>query len=156
MKLRALLALVACTACSSRPPAACDLLSADEISRTLQTGAVTKADGSGFNATTGIDTCRWTADGKPAVELRIYRADSSAEGAWKLVFESARVHAMKPDASGAGRARSLPGVGDDAMVLAGGTSVAFRVGDTGATLTGTASEHALIDLAKRAADALKR
>ena len=135
-------------------PSACDVLSVDEVSGALQRSGVQTADDAGINRATGIDSCRWTADGNAVVELRIYRADSSAEGAWKLVFESARVHATKPDAPGPGRARSLTGVGDDAMVLAGGASVAFRVGRTGATITGTASEDALIELAKRAAGRL--
>ena len=126
----------------------------DEISAALHASGISKADGSGFNSTTAIDTCRWAADGNVRAELRIYRADSSAEGAWKMVFESARVHATKPDATGPGRARTLTGVGDEAMVLAGGASVVFRVGRTGAAITGTASEGALIELAKRAAGRL--
>lgn len=146
--------LVASTACvAGRAPAACTVLSADDIAQILQRGAATTAEGSGLDSTTGIDTCRWTA-GNAKVELRLYRADSSAEGAWKMVFESARVHATRPDVAGRTRARSLTGVGDDAMVLqgsGGGPSVAFRVGRTGAVIVGTGSEEALIELAKRAA-----
>jgi hypothetical protein len=157
-RLAVFVGLVASTACvAGREPAACAVLSADDIAQVLQRGAVTTAEGSGLNTTTGIDTCRWTADGNARVELRLYRADSSAEGAWKMVFESAQVHATQPDAAGRTRARSLTGVGDDAMVLqgsGGGPSVAFRVGRTGAVIVGTGSEEGLIELAKRAAKGL--
>jgi hypothetical protein len=147
------------TGCSRgyRAPAACDLLSADEITSVLQTAAVRQEKGSGFDTATGIDTCKWTIDGRTTLELRLYRADSSAESAWSMVFESARVHATKPDASGRVRARLVEGVGDDAMFIPGATgdaSVAFRVGRTGAVIAGSTPEGALVALAKRAAGRL--
>lgn len=137
--------------------AACEVLSTDDIAQALRASEVRQAEGSGANKDTGIDTCRWTTGGNTNVELSLYRADSSAQGAWKLVFESARAHATKPDATGRTRARTLTGVGDDAMVLAGtgrATSIVFLVGRTGAMLVGTGSEDALIELAKRAAERL--
>ena len=148
--------LSACTLVD-RSPAACELLSAEEIASVLQTPGVRQANGSGFDTATGIDTCRWAADNQPALELRLYRADSSAESAWRMVFESAKVHATKPDAAGRPGAHGLSGVGDDAMFLPGSggdASVAFRVGRTGAVLGGRTSEDALVDLAKRAAGRL--
>src|SRR5262245_1790261 len=98
-----------------RAPAACDLLSAAEIASVLHATSVQKEKDSGFNAATGIDSCHWTADGRTGLELRLYRADSSAESAWALVFESAKVHATRPDATGHVRGHSVSGVGDDAM-----------------------------------------
>lgn len=147
------------SACSSvdRAPAACELLSVDEIASVLRTTGVREANGSEFNTATGIDTCKWTSDGPTTLELRLYRADSSAESAWTMVFESAKAHATKPDAAGRVRARSVGGVGDDAMFLPGSSgdgSVAFRVGRTGAVIAGRTSEDALVDLAKRAAGRL--
>ena len=153
--LAAFICLVPSAACvAGRAPGACAILSVDDIAGALQRGAVAKAESSGFDSTTGIDLCRSTADGNESVELRVYLADSSAESAWKMVFESARVHATQPDAAGHTRARNLAGVGDDAMLVRGsdgGPSVAFRVGRTGAVIAGTGSEEALVELAKRAA-----
>jgi hypothetical protein len=157
--------LAACAAAASlsgcalvgRAPAACELLTVDEIATVLHAPGVQKDGGSGFNSTTGIDTCRWTTDGRTTLELRVYRADSSAESAWTLVFDSAKAHATTPDASGRVRARSLDGVGDDAMLLPGSggdISVAFKVGRNGAVIAGRGSEDALVDLAKRAAGRL--
>jgi hypothetical protein len=147
-------ALMVSSACSTgRAPSACDVLSPEDIARVLQTSNIKRADGSGLDSTTGIDSCRWTADGNASVELRIYRADSAAEGAWKMVFESARAHATRPDGPG----RTLTGVGDDAMVLAGSAGapgIAFRVGRTGAMIAGSGSEDAMIELAKRVASRL--
>jgi hypothetical protein len=130
------------------------VLSADEIASALQATGVRKDSGSGLDRATGIDSCKWTSDGGTTLELRLYRADASAESAWTLVFESVKVHATKPDASGRTRGHSLSGVGDDAMFLSGASgdaSVAFRVGRTGALIGGRTSEDALVSLAKRAA-----
>lgn len=149
--------VIAACACAGRGAAACEALSPDEIARVLHAAGVRTADGSGFNQATGVDTCRWTADAN-TVELHIYRADSSAEDAWKLVFESARAHATRPDASGRTRARTLTGVGDEAMLLfdsGNGAKVAFRAGRTGATIGGIKSEEMLIELARHAASRLR-
>src|SRR5262245_23406406 len=89
-----------CAAITGRAPAACDVLSVDEVARALSATGVSKADGSGFNSATGVDTCRWTADGKGRIELRVLRPNSSSGDALKMVFESSRVHATRPDASG--------------------------------------------------------
>jgi hypothetical protein len=143
---------------ANRAPAACGVLSADDIARTLPATSVKQADGSGFNSATGVDTCRWTGDGNVRLELRTFRTDSSAGDALKMVFESSQAYATRPDASGRTRGRALTGVGDDAMLLSdtgSGTSVAFRVGRTGATIIGTGSEDALIELAKRASTRLR-
>ena len=150
-------AILSACAHGDRAPAACELLSADEIASALHATSVQRGNDSGFNAATGIDKCQWTPDGRAGLELRLYRADSSAESAWSLVFESAKVHATTPDANGQVRGHSIGGVGDDAMFLSGSggeASVAFKVGRTGATLAGGASEEVLVDLAKRAAGRL--
>ena len=136
---------------------ACTLITADEIATALGTTGVKPDSTSGLDRSTGIDRCRWTSDGGKSLDLRIYRADSSAESAWTMVFESAKAHAIKPDETGLSRAHSVAGVGDDAMFLAGtggNSSVAFRVGRTGAVVTGEAPEQALVELAKRAAGRL--
>lgn len=158
-------ALVAAGSCAgvgfdvaSRRPAACDVLSVDDIARTLPATSVRQAEGSGFNDATGVDTCRWTADRNTRIELRVFRTDSSAGDALKMVFDSSQAYATRPDASGRTRGRTLTGVGDAAMLLSdtgSGTSVAFRVGRTGATIIGTGSEDALIELAKRASTQLR-
>jgi hypothetical protein len=153
-----LLAAGGCSRLTNRPPAACDVLTADDIARTLHVAGVSKGNGPGFNSTTHLDTCRWTADGNVTLELRLFRPDATTGEAMQTVFESSKVYATRPDASGRVRARALTGVGDDAMVLAdigSGTSVAFRVGGTGVTLLGTAPEDALVELAKHAADRLR-
>jgi hypothetical protein len=141
--------------CRGRDAAsACALITADEIATALHTSDVKTDSASGFDPATGIDRCRWTTDGGKSLDLRIYRADSSAESAWSMVFESAKVHAMRPDETGRIRARNVEGVGDDAMFLVGtgsNGSVAFRVGRTGAVVAGDAPEQALVELAKRAA-----
>lgn len=144
------------SACSlvDRSPAACELLSPDEIGSALQVTSVRQESGPGSSSPPGTDTCRWTADGA-SLELRLYRAND--EGAWKLVFESAKVHATKPDAEGRVRAHTVSGTGDEAMFLPGSggdASMAFRVGRSGGVLAGRASEAVLVDLAKRAAGRL--
>jgi hypothetical protein len=148
--------LSACSAAS--PQTACDLLPVDEIASVLKVAGVRPADGSGFNKATSVDTCRWTAEGGSRLELRLYRANPAAESAFAMVFESSKAHATLPGADGRVRARSLSGVGDEAMFLPGvgsaPASVAFRVGRSGAVIAGTASEAALVDLAKRAAGRL--
>jgi hypothetical protein len=144
--------------CRARETApACSLITPDEIATALQATGVKIDSSSGFDSSTGIDRCRWTGDGARTLDLRIYRADSSAESAWTMVFESAKAHALKPDAAGASRAHGVDGVGDDAMFLAGtggSSSVAFRVGRTGAVVSGEATEQALVELARRAAGRL--
>jgi hypothetical protein len=155
--LSAAFVLIVAIGCTGRKPTACDVLSADDIGKVVRATTVKTAEGSGFNQATGIDTCRWTADAEK-IELRVYHADSSAEDAWKMVFESARAHATTPAASGRIRARSLTGVGDEAMLLfdsGSGASVAFRAGRTGGTIGGIRSEELLIELAKRAASRLR-
>ena len=154
-----LTAALLAAACGRSAPGACTLLTADEIAGALRTSGVKTDSASGFDRSTGIDRCRWTSDGGTPLELRVYRADSSAEGAWEMVFDSAKAWATKPDATGQIRARSLSGVGDDAMFMPGSggdRSVAFRVGRTGAVLAGQAPEEALVDLAKRAAGRMAR
>ena len=158
LRLAALAAVVLLFGCRfGGSPPACTLLTPDEIASALQTTGVKGGSAAGSDHSKGIDSCRWTIDGGTSLEIRIYRADSSAEGAWAMVFESAKAHATKPEARGQTRAHGVSGVGDDAMLLPGThgeSSVAFRAGRTGAVLAGRAPEAALVELAKRAAGRL--
>lgn len=139
---------------------ACELLQANEISGFLKVPAVKKDElNSGKNETTNVDLCNWYVKegGSDGIEVRLRRAESD-EGSYSLVFSAAKGDAVEHDVQRDRKAQPLPGVGDEAIYSAytsgDGGSIALRIGRSAVTITGSASNDALISMAKLVAKRL--